>query len=399
MAAIKAWDNIYSVGVQDKKLKVFDIVMHTHHGTTYNAYIVQGSNKTVLIEAVKDRFCDEFVKNIEEVCPLESIDYIIASHTEPDHSGSLQCILQKAKKAVVLASQTALTFLGEIIDEPFEKMAVAEGDVIDIGGLTLNFFYTPMLHWPDTIFTWIPEVNALFTCDVFGCHYADDKVFNDLMDHTDFGDAYKYYFDNIIGPFKQPHMLNALDKICHLDIKFVGNGHGPILRKDIEKYLTLYREWASPAPKDEKKIAIAYVSAYGYTKSLALEVEKGLRDAGINNIDIFDLVDGGMNEAQKAIENADGIMLGSPTLVGDAPLPMYKVILGLNPIVHRGRFAAAFGSYGWSGEATNNIAARFAQLHMEMPLPVMRVRFKPSKTDLAAAREYGCNFAKAVLGV
>ena len=164
------------------------------------------------------------------------IDYIVVNHAEPDHSGSVAKMLEIAPNATVLGSQTAIAFLKEIVNKPFRHQAVTEKDVIDLGGLSLHFLSVPMLHWPDSMYTWVPEEKALFTCDSFGCHYADERVFNDLID-GDFTDAYKYYFDNIIGPYKNPHMLNALKKIEGLDIQFIGNGHGPVLRRDIPKYL------------------------------------------------------------------------------------------------------------------------------------------------------------------
>lgn len=399
MGAIKAFENIDYVGVLDKDLRVFDIIMETQKGTTYNSYIVHGKTKTVLFEAVKDRFCDQFFDNIAEVCDISKIDYIVTSHTEPDHTGCLQRLLEKAPNAIVLGSQTAITFLKEIVNEPFPHQVITEKDVIDIGGMSLHFMSVPMLHWPDTIFTWIPEIGALFTCDSFGCHYADEKIFNDAIGYNDdFDYAYKYYFDNIMGPYRYPHMLNALDKIKDLDIKFIGNGHGPVLRSNIQFYIDMYRQWSQPPAKTEKNVVIAYVSAYGYTGMLAKAIAEGLRAGGINDIQMFDLVTEPMATAQKAIESADGILLGSPTLVGDALPPIYEVMLPLNPVIHRNKFAGAFGSFGWSGEAAHNITARLNQLRMTLPLPEMRVRLKPSEEDLKVAHKYGEDFAKEMLG-
>ncbi|MDL2219457.1 FprA family A-type flavoprotein [Ruminococcaceae bacterium OttesenSCG-928-O06] len=396
MGALQAMDNVWFVGVLDKDLRVFDIIMETERGTTYNSYIVKGKDKTLLVEAVKDKFYDEFIANIREVCDPADIDYILVSHTEPDHTGCLQKVLQEAPKATVLAGQTGITFLKEIINAPFPHQVVTEQDTIDLGGVHLQFFSVPMLHWPDSIFTWIPEIKALFTCDSFGCHYADDRVFNDLIE-GDFFHAYKYYFDNIMGPYKYPHMTNALDKIKGLDIAFIGNGHGPVLRTDIPKYIELYRQWATPAPAGPKTVAVAYVSAYGYTKALAQSIVQGLRAGGVQ-VEVFDLVSDDMDAAKAALAAADGMLLGSPTLVGDALPPVYEVMIGLNPVIHRGKFAGAFGSFGWSGEAAHNLAARMNQLHMTLPLPEMRVRLKPTEEDLAAAVKFGQDFAAAVKG-
>ena len=395
MGAIQAMDNIYYVGVQDKDLRVFDIIMHSDYGTSYNSYLVRGSEKTALFETCKLEFWDEYIANIREVCDPSEIDYIVVNHTEPDHAGCMERILELAPNAKVLGSSTALTFLKEIVNHPFASQAVTEADQIDLGGLTLTFLSVPFLHWPDSMYTYIPELKALFSCDSFGCHYADDRVFNDLIE-GDFTDAYLYYFTHIIGPFKRPFMTKALDKIAALDIQLIGNGHGPVLRSNIQKYLDMYREWCAPQPKNGKDVVIAYVSAYGYTRSLAEAIAKGVQEAGVN-VKVFDLVTDSAEEAKAAIADADGFLLGSPTLVGDALPPIYEMMMGLNPIIHRGKFAGAFGSYGWSGEAVPNLVARMQQLKLSMPLEGMKIRFKPTQQDLDNAVSYGKQFAEAVL--
>lgn len=399
MGAVKAIDHVYSVGVLDKNLRVFDIIMYTEYGTSYNSFIVKGGTKTVLFETVKDRFHDEFLANIKEVCDPAEIDYIVVDHTEPDHTGSLARLLKEdAVNATVLGSNTAITFLKEIINEPFPHQVITEKDEIDIGGMKLQFLSVPMLHWPDSIYTYIPELKALFSCDSFGCHYADDRLFNDLIPFDGgFAEAYKYYFDNIMGPYKYPHMYRALERIKDLTIEFIGNGHGPILRADIQRYLNMYWQWSQPEVSTEKKVAITYVSAYGYTRALAQAIEEGIRAEGIENIEKFDLVTDDIGAAKQRILESDGILFGSPTLVGDALPPIYEAMLGLNPVIHKSKVAGAFGSYGWSGEAVHNIVARLNDLRMNIPLPGMRIRLKPTQEDLENAKKFGEDFAKAIL--
>ena len=273
---------------------------------------------------------------------------------------------------------------------------MTEKDTVDLGGMTLHFLSVPFLHWPDSMYTYIPEAKALFTCDSFGCHYADSRVFNDLIE-GDFTQAYKYYFDCIIGPFKRPYMVNALEKIKGLDIEFVGNGHGPVLRSDVQKYFDMYAQWCQVPVRETKRITIAYVSAYGYTRMLAQAIAQGAGAEGCE-VQMFDLVTDDKAAAAAAVEDADGFLLGSPTLVGDALPPVYEMLLGLNPIIHKGKFAGAFGSYGWSGEAVPNLVARMQQLKLSLPAEGLRVRFKPTEQDLTAAKEYGAAFARAVKG-
>lgn len=397
MSAIKAMDDLWWVGVEDHDLRVFDIVMHSDWGTSYNAYAVRGTEGVALFETVKEKFFDEYLANLKEVCSLDEVKYIVVGHTEPDHSGSLEKLLELTPNATVVGSATAITFLKEIVNKPFASRAVKEGDTIDLGGRTLTFLSVPFLHWPDSMYTYIPEMKALFTVDSFGCHYADDRVFNDLID-GDFTDAYKYYFDCIMGPFK-PFVLKALDKIKPLDIQFIGNGHGPVLRANIPHYLELYRQWATPVvvPADQRRVAIAYVSAYGYTKQLAGVIADALAEGGVKHVELYDLVEQDLETARAAVQSADGFLLGSPTLVGDALPPIYEMLVGLNPIIHKGKPAGAFGSYGWSGEAVPKLIAQMQAIGLKLPVEGLKVRFKPSEAQLAEARQFGLDFAAAVL--
>ena len=397
MSAIKAMDDLWWVGVEDHDLRVFDIVMHSDWGTSYNAYAVRGSEGVALFETVKEKFFDEYLANLKEVCSLDEVRYIVVGHTEPDHSGSLEKLLELTPNATVVGSATAITFLKEIVNKPFASRAVKDGETIDLGGRTLSFLSVPFLHWPDSMYTYIPEMKALFTVDSFGCHYADDRVFNDLID-GDFTEAYKYYFDCIMGPFK-PFVLKALDKIKGLDIQFIGNGHGPVLRANIPHYLELYRQWATPVvvPADERRVAIAYVSAYGYTKQLAGVIADALAEGGVKHVELYDLVECDLETARAAVQSADGFLLGSPTLVGDALPPIYEMLVGLNPIIHKGKPAGAFGSYGWSGEAVPKLTAQMQAIGLALPVEGLKVRFKPSEAQLAEARQFGLDFAAAVL--
>ena len=397
MSAIKAMDDLWWVGVEDHDLRVFDIVMHSDWGTSYNAYAVRGTEGVALFETVKEKFFDEYLANLKEVCSLDEVKYIVVGHTEPDHSGSLEKLLDLTPNATVVGSATAITFLKEIVNKPFASRAVKDGETIDLGGRTLSFLSVPFLHWPDSMYTYIPELGALFTVDSFGCHYADDRVFNDLID-GDFTEAYKYYFDCIMGPFK-PFVLKALDKIKGLDIRFIGNGHGPVLRTDIPKYLEMYRAWATPVavPADERRVAIAYVSAYGYTRQLAGVIADALAEGGVKHVELYDLVECDLETARAAVQSADGFLLGSPTLVGDALPPIYEMLVGLNPIIHKGKPAGAFGSYGWSGEAVPKLTAQMQAIGLKLPVEGLKVRFKPSEAQLAEARQFGLDFAAAVL--
>lgn len=397
MQAVQIKDGVYSVGVQDPHLKVFDIIMTTEQGTTYNAYLVKGSEKTALIETVKEKFFDEYIEDLATVVDLASIDYLVMNHTEPDHAGSVEKLLKKIPGLTVLGSSTALRFLKEITNSKMKSREVQHLEELDLGGKTLRFISAPFLHWPDSMYTYLKEDQILFSCDSFGSHFADPGIFNDTID-KDIIPAYKYYFDMIIGPFK-PYVLEALEKIKDLPLEVIAPGHGPIIRSNIPYYIELYRSWAQPlAPADDlrPKIVLGYVTAYGYTRLIADAVVEGLEMVADFNIQQFDLTQTGRDEVLAEIDTADGLLIGSPTLVGDTLPPVWDLITHLSPILHHHLVGAAFGAFGWSGEAVPNIEARLRSLRMDV-LPGLRINFKPSQRNLEDAFQFGMDFAKLVL--
>mgnify|MGYP000865071292 CR=1 FL=1 len=404
MQAIKMKDDVYWVGVRDPELRIFDLVMTTDYGTSYNAYLVKGKEKTALIEVCEDKFFDEYVDKIKPLVNIAEIDYLIMNHTEPDHSEAVARLLDLVPNLAVFASQTALQFLKEISNRNFASHEIKDGEELDLGGKTLRFINAPFLHWPDTIYTYLVEDKILFSCDSFGSHYPDERLFNDLME-SDFVDSYKDYFDAIIGPFK-PYVLEALDKIADLPLDMVAPGHGPVLRKDIDKYIDLYRQWSQPpvaGDRERPKIVLAYISIYGFTKMLADTLAEGVKTIGDFDIQTFSLVEDKLEDDElldriaAAIAEADGLLLGSNTVNGDALPQVWRLLGRLSPITHGDKVAMAFGAYGWSGEAVPIIESRLRMLRMKI-IPGLRVRMKPTVSDLEQANDFGKRFARAVLG-
>ncbi|MDX1334016.1 MAG: FprA family A-type flavoprotein, partial [Robiginitalea sp.] len=229
---IQVNEDVSWVGVLDKELVTFDIVMETKYGTTYNSYFINAEKKTV-IETVKEKYWPDFRDKLLSLTDPSEIEYIVCNHTEPDHSGSLKHLLKIAPNATVVGSGQALSYLGEMVDGPFKSLKVKDGDVLDLGNKTLRVIGAPNLHWPDSIYTYLEEDGLLFTCDSFGAHYADPGMFDDQV--GDYSDAFDYYFDVILKPYSK-FMLKAIEKIRSLPLEMVCPGHGPILRsgwKDI----------------------------------------------------------------------------------------------------------------------------------------------------------------------
>jgi len=390
---MKITDTIHWVGSVNPDLRVFDIIMETEWGTSYNAYLVRGEQKTALIETVKSRFADDCLQKIRAVMDPADIDYIIADHTEPDHSGAVKALLAHMPKATVVASRAGIDFLKEIVNEPFASMTVKTGDSLDLGGRTLEFISAPFLHWPDSMFTWVPEEKALFSGDVFGCHYAmpNQKLFDDESDR-DLAKAQKYYYDVIMSPFAS-YMRAALDRIEDLDIDLICPSHGPVLRFTIQEIIQKYQHWSQEAPKnDPPKVFIGYVSAYGNTRALAECIEAGLKKSGTFDITVQDVSEVEVGETLSEIERADAIAIGSPTFNRDALLPVWHVLSGIGFYQNKGKPAAAFGSYGWSGEAAGLMAERLRSLQMKVMEDTLRVRLIPSEEQKQQAVDYGKAF-------
>lgn len=398
MNAIEVKKDIYWVGALDPDLRIFDIIMYTPYGTSYNSYAVKGSHKTAVFETVKEKFFDQYLERLKSInIDPENIDYIVVDHTEPDHAGSVAKLLELSKNARVVGSAAAIKFLSGIVNRSFNSIIVNDGDTLSLGNKTLKFISAPFLHWPDSMYTFIPEEKLLITCDSFGSHYCNPLIFNDLnQNDSEYMDALKYYFDCIMGPFK-PYVLKAAEKIKTLDIDTICPGHGPILRQDPFKIVRLYEKWSSEEPSTdrENKVVICYVSAYGFTESLANKIVEGINASGNFAIETYNVIEHNINDILEKIHKADGVLFGSPTINGDALKPIYELLIAMNPLIDGKKVAAAFGSYGWSGEAVPNIESRLKELRMNV-LPGLKVNFKPSEKELTSAFNFGESFAQKI---
>lgn len=397
----KITEDLFWVGALDPNLKIFDIIMETKFGTSYNSYLLRGSEGIALFETVKEKFFDEHLEKIRSVINLEDINYVVVNHTEPDHAGSVEKILEYAPNATVFGSNLAIKYLTEIINKPFKNKVVKDGETLSLGNKTLKFISAPQLHWPDTMYTYVIEDETLITCDSFGAHYCDERVLKSAIEDSkedDYIEAYNYYFRMIMGPFK-PFVLKALYKIKDLDLKFICPGHGLVLdNNNIEKYMNLYKEWCQSVKRKKQSIVIPYVSAYGYTEEIAQEIKKGIESSNFDvDILMYNLVTADMNEVLSEINQCSGLLLGSPTLLSDTLPQIWTILTSLNPVIHKGLSASCFGSYGWSGEALKNINERYKQLKLNVVSEPLGIIFKPSENNLKDAYNFGLDFAKKVL--
>ena len=362
--------------------------------------MLKGSEKTAVFETAKVKFFDDYLEKLTDITDIKDIDYIVVNHTEPDHAGSVERLISMNPEITVVGTATAINFLKNITNTEFKSMAVKEGDSLSLGDRTLKFMILPNLHWPDTMYTYIEELRTLVTCDSFGAHYGfDDVLKSKVTDEEGYMRAAKYYFDCILGPFKK-FMLKALDRVENMDIDMVCPGHGPVLDCGLKEYFEIYRKWSTYVnPNSKKTIVMPYVSAYGYTEMIAEAVKKGIVKTGDIEVKMYDMVTSSQEKVLDEISNADGVLFGSPTILGEALKPILDLTSCMFPATHSGKVAGAFGSYGWSGEAVPHLIERLRQIRLKVVGDGLRIKFKPSEDELKQAEEYGVMVAKAVLGI
>lgn len=392
MRSLELRKNFYWTGIVDDTLRVFDIIMYTEFGTSYNSYVLKAGDKTILFETAKAKFFDEYLEKLKEITEIDQIDYIVVNHTEPDHAGSVERLLEINPGLKIIGTGCAINFLKEIVNGEFTSIIVKDNQELKIGDKTLKFLCVPNLHWPDTMYTYIEEEQILITCDSFGSHYGfHDVLRSKVTDEEGYMRATKYYFDCIIGPFK-PFMLKALARVRELDVTMICTGHGPVLDSHIPELLDIYEEWCTVVnPNPKKTVIIPYVSAYGYTKMLAEKIAEGIKASGEIDVRSYDMVEADQAKVLEELGFADGILFGTPTIVGEALKPIWDLTTSIFAGTHGGKLASAFGSYGWSGEGVPHIVERLKQLRMNVT-EGFRVKFKPGEENLMDAFDYGYNF-------
>ena len=381
-------EDVQWIGVLDPDLVTFDIVMETKYGTTYNSYLIQAEKKAV-VDTVKETFWEEFRTKLSSLTDPAEIEYIICNHTEPDHSGCVRHLLELAPDATVVGSGQALTYLAEMIGKPFKSLKVKDGDVVDLGNKKLRFIGAPNLHWPDSIYTYLEEDGLLFTCDSFGAHYADPQMMDDLVGEYD--EAFDYYFEKILQPYSK-FMVKAIEKIRNLPIESICPGHGPILRTHWKEKLNRSGKLAGRYLEQTKKnnrVLVAYISAYGYTRKMAAHVEAGLKKAGDLEVEVVDIENILLGDLEAAVTRSDAIVVGSPTINQNTLLPVYKLFAVINPIRDKGKPAAAFGSFGWSGEAVGLIENHLRNLKLKVVSDGKSARFSPDNEEAGELEKLG----------
>lgn len=395
---ISITNDVKWIGILDYDIKTFDIVMTTEFGTTYNSFFIDAEKKT-LIEVAKEKFSEKYLEKLRSVTDPAEIQYIILDHTEPDHSGSLRLLLEIAPSATVVGSGNAIRYLEDMVNVPFKSLVVRDGDQLDLGNKRLRFISAPNLHWPDSIYTYLEEDKILFTCDSFGAHYCDYEMFSRIT--PDYLAAYKYYFDVILKPFSR-FMVKAIEKIRPLEIKAICTGHGPIHVENLNEIIDITENYSNEylqatSDKPVKRVLVAYISAYGYTKEAASIISSGISESNNVTLDITDIENIPLEELEAKLIVADAILIGSPTINQNTLLPVYKLFALINPLRDKGKLAGVFGSYGWSGEAQKIILENLRNLKLNVFDEGGSFKFSPGASKKDVLINFGRAFARKML--
>ncbi len=387
-------DNVYWVGVVDWALRHFHgHELSTHRGSTYNAYLIT-DQKTVLVDSVWGPFSDLLLKNIAEIIDPSKIDIVVANHSEVDHSGGLPAVMRAAPRATVVVSKRGRESVEGHYHQPWNFQAVGTGEKINIGKRDLAFIEAPMLHWPDSMFTYLTGDAILMPNDAFGQHYATSYRFNDEVNQAElYEEAIKYYA-NILTPFSVM-VSRKIDEVValNLPVNMIAPSHGIIWRKDPLQIVKKYKEWAAQAP--EKTVVIVYDSMWEGTRRMAEAIGEGLSSEGVTN-KIFYMPTADRNDVITEIFKTRAVIIGSPTFNSGLLPTIMPILEDLRGLKFQNKIGAAFGCYGWSGESVKIIEEHLGICKIPLAAEGVRAKWQPKPDELALCREMGVKVARAI---
>jgi len=384
----KLAEGVYWVGVKDWNRRLFDSLIPLPKGTSYNAYLVIGSNSIALIDTVNPGFEKELENKIKGIVDPRDINYIVMNHAEPDHAGAIPYILNIAPKSRLVTSSIGSKIAKIFYRIPDERIyVVKDGDEIDLGGKTLRFIYTPWLHWPETMVTYLEEDGILFPCDFFGAHIAagmwDDEV-EDIVNHA------QRYWGEIIMPFRL-NALKALEKLSTLNIKVIAPSHGPIYRNPkriIEKYL----DWSNG--KTKKKILIVYVSMWGYTYEIVKLIENEILSQDIDIV-VHDIASTDVGDIAKDLVDSSAVIIATPTVLGFAHPLIIQIAYLLKVLKPPIKYGGAVVTYAWGTKADQQLIEMLRDTGIEL-IDVVKINVTLTDNDIIRIKEFTDKFAKKI---
>ncbi|MDQ7838019.1 MAG: FprA family A-type flavoprotein [Thermodesulfobacteriota bacterium] len=381
-------EGIYWVGIKDWNRRIFDALIPLPQGTTYNAYLVRGKEKTALIDTVNPGFERELEEKIAQVIGEAPLDYIIMNHAEPDHAGAIPVMMELYKGAQLITTEKGAKMAQIYYNVPAERIrAVKDGDTIELGGKTLKFIEAPFLHWPETMFTYLAEDKILFSCDFFGAHTAFGLYDNEVEDILPLA---KRYFGEIMMPFRKMGQ-KALEKIQDLEIKVIAPSHGPVY-KNPEKILEVYRKWT--AGETREKAIVVYVSMWKSTEAMIKTMVETLLAEGIE-VSLYNVVNSDIGDIAGDLVDARAIVLGTPTVLGGMhPVAAHAANLAkaLRPPL---KYGVVLSSYGWGGGARRQALEVLGPTKIEV-IDTLEVNGPPSDEDHKKIGEIGRQLSRKI---
>ena len=391
MRAVPVSDGITWVGAVDWGLRDFH-GYETPRGTTYNAYLVQGSEKTALVDTVKLAFAPELLSRVAEVLPPSEIDLIVVNHVEPDHNSGLREVMAACPNARVVASKTGMASVAEYHDG-LQIESVGPDDVIDLGGKTLRFMPMPMVHWPDSMFTYCPESRTLMPNDGFGQHMASSERFADEVGFDMAIEQLGIYYANILMPLGRT-VAKAVEKVVAAgwELETIAPSHGVIWRGDgVGKAIEAYGRWTGNTLVP--RVVVAFATMWGSTDLMARAVADGVAEEGVE-VTPYDLSISRIADVTYSLLGAPVLALGSPTLHHGMLYPVAGYLQWLAGVKPPNRAAGVFGSFGWGGGACKAMSERLDTIGFEAPFEELTLKFKPTAEDLERCREWGRGLAR-----
>ncbi|WGV28254.1 diflavin flavoprotein [Halotia branconii] len=365
----------------------FDVEFGLRNGTTYNSFLIQGE-KVALVDTSHRKFEQLYLEIITGLIDLNKIDYLIVSHTEPDHSGLIKDILQLAPSITVVGAKVAIKFLEDMVHQPFKSRLVKSGERLDLGnGHELEFISAPNLHWPDTIFTYDHKTTILYTCDVFGMHYCDDHTYDENF--TVIEEDFAYYYECLMGPNARS-VLAALKRIEKLAIKTVATGHGPLLQHHISEWIERYQNWSLEQTKTETLVALFYVEDYGYSENLVRAIAHGSAKTDVA-IELVDLNSAEPQEVRELVTQAAGLVIGMPPQSSAVAQTALNTILAA---AHNKQAIGLLESGGGEDEPVYPLRNKFQELGLTEAFPPILVKESPSKVTEQLCDEAGTDLGQ-----
>jgi anaerobic nitric oxide reductase flavorubredoxin len=387
-------DGVFWVGAVDWALRQFHgHELSTHRGSSYNSYLII-EDKVVLVDTVWEPFQDQLIKNIHDVIDPSKIDFVVANHAEMDHSGGLPSVMRHVPNATVIVSQRGRDSIEGHYHQPWNFQVVKTGDRVNIGKHDLIFVEAPMLHWPDSMFTYLTGKNVLMTNDAFGQHYATAYHFNDQVDQEElFEEALKYYA-NILTPFS-PLVAKKISEVLSLNlpVDIIAPSHGIIWRKDPLQIVKKYQEWSSQKP--ERSAVIIYDTMWKGTQQMAEAIGQGIAAEGIQ-YKIFHIGVSDRNDVVTEIFKSKAVVVGSPTFNQGILPTMAPILEDLRGLKFRNKIGAAFGTYGWSGEGLAIIEEQLKNSKIQLVADGIKAKWQPLEEELGKCRELGRKVALAI---